>query len=284
MTNQRLRVTAVNSAPDSENRMHDDAVARTYGFAGGGLVPGVDIFGHLVQAVLLDEPDWMRAGNGGELRLLRPYFDGEEVLITRHNITRHNHEVWAGDRAVLRLSAPDLGPCPVNSMALPASRPEASQESLKIGTVLGSIRGVVIPESAARSLLELANEILMRNLLLKPWIHTGSRILWLEGATQVSGAARNGSEAQRNRQGGSAKTEENETTVPFCAGSSEPEEDGTNRRSIAARQVEVRGYIRNEWERKGHRFVTLDLSYVDAEDGTPVARVEHTAIWLYRRP
>jgi len=92
----------------------------------------------------------------------------------------------------------------------------------------------MVQTGSARELLELANEILMKSVVLKPWIHTGSRILWLEGAQQ-------------------------------------------------AQEVEVRGYVSAEWERKGHRLVTMDLSYLETDTGQPVARVEHTAIWLYRR-
>jgi hypothetical protein len=150
-----LRVTAVNTAVHSENRMHDDTVARSYGFAGGGLVPGVDVFGYMVEGLLRHDPGWMEAGSGGELRLLRPYFDGEEVVITLDGDC-----VWAGDRAVLRLAVPELGPCPAQRSPLPEPRPEASQSSLRPGTMLGSIRGSA---NSARDLLEMANEILMRN-------------------------------------------------------------------------------------------------------------------------
>ena len=38
------RVVAFNTAHDSENKIHDDATARRFGF-GGGLVPGVDVYG-----------------------------------------------------------------------------------------------------------------------------------------------------------------------------------------------------------------------------------------------
>ena len=38
------RVRAHNIAADSENKIHDDSVARQYGFA-GGLVPGVVVYG-----------------------------------------------------------------------------------------------------------------------------------------------------------------------------------------------------------------------------------------------
>jgi hypothetical protein len=37
---------ARNTATRSENKMHDDAVAASYGFA-GGLVPGVDVYAYL---------------------------------------------------------------------------------------------------------------------------------------------------------------------------------------------------------------------------------------------
>jgi hypothetical protein len=36
------RIEAFNTARESENKIHDDAVARRFGF-GGGLVPGVDV-------------------------------------------------------------------------------------------------------------------------------------------------------------------------------------------------------------------------------------------------
>ena len=36
------RVSAFNTAKQSENKMHDDVVAQRYGFS-GGLVPGVEV-------------------------------------------------------------------------------------------------------------------------------------------------------------------------------------------------------------------------------------------------
>src|SRR5690242_4845445 len=40
------RVKAFNTAHDSENKIHDDATAKRFGF-GGGLVPGVDVYGYM---------------------------------------------------------------------------------------------------------------------------------------------------------------------------------------------------------------------------------------------
>ena len=42
------RVEAFNTAKASENKIHDDAVARRFGF-GGGLVPGVDVYAYMAH-------------------------------------------------------------------------------------------------------------------------------------------------------------------------------------------------------------------------------------------
>ena len=42
------RVEAYNTAHFSENKIHDDEVARRYGFS-GGLVPGVDVMAYMMH-------------------------------------------------------------------------------------------------------------------------------------------------------------------------------------------------------------------------------------------
>src|SRR5579871_6445595 len=42
------RVEAYNTAKLSENKMHDDTVARKFGFS-GGLVPGVDVMAYMMH-------------------------------------------------------------------------------------------------------------------------------------------------------------------------------------------------------------------------------------------
>ncbi|HKA92367.1 MAG TPA: hypothetical protein VKE97_01090, partial [Acidimicrobiia bacterium] len=44
-------VRAYNAATASENKIHDDVVARTYGFE-GGLVPGVTVYAYLTHPVV----------------------------------------------------------------------------------------------------------------------------------------------------------------------------------------------------------------------------------------
>ena len=42
------RVEAFNTAKESDNKIHDDAVARRFGFT-GGLVPGVDVYAYMTH-------------------------------------------------------------------------------------------------------------------------------------------------------------------------------------------------------------------------------------------
>src|SRR5580704_558278 len=70
------RVSAYNTAKQSENKMHDDTVARRFGFS-GGLVPGVDVFAYMVH---LPVAKWGRAflEHGLiEARFVKPVYDGE---------------------------------------------------------------------------------------------------------------------------------------------------------------------------------------------------------------
>ena len=45
---ETYRVEAYNTAKQSENKMHDDTVARRFGFS-GGLVPGVDVLAYMMH-------------------------------------------------------------------------------------------------------------------------------------------------------------------------------------------------------------------------------------------
>jgi hypothetical protein len=51
------RVSAYNTSKHSENKMHDDTVAKRYGFI-GGLVPGVDVMAYMMH---LPVAKWGRA-------------------------------------------------------------------------------------------------------------------------------------------------------------------------------------------------------------------------------
>jgi len=255
-------VVALNTAYASENKMHDDAVARTFGFA-GGLVPGVDVFAYMTH---LPAERWGLAWlEQGAMsgRFHQPVYDGDTIVVE-----------WAGDGSSIELcdsrgelcasavaALPD-GPAPVPSAddvplaparASRAERPPASPETLAVGTVLGTLdfgfhadkagsylddvretlplyrdEGVAHPGWLLRS----ANLVLVEHVVLGPWIHVSS-------AVTHHGLVRDGA------------------------------------------HVETRARVRDLFERKGHRFVVLDVLIV--ADGRPVMRVDHTAIYQPRR-
>ena len=78
---EAYRVSAYNTAKHSENKMHDDTVARRFGFS-GGLVPGVDVMAYIMH---LPVKKWGRAFlERGliEARFVKPVYDGETADIT----------------------------------------------------------------------------------------------------------------------------------------------------------------------------------------------------------
>ena len=75
------RLEAFNTAKLSENKMHDDTVARKFGFS-GGLVPGVDVMAYMMH---LPVKKWGRAFLERGLidaRFVKPVYDGEIAEVT----------------------------------------------------------------------------------------------------------------------------------------------------------------------------------------------------------
>src|SRR5437763_5003532 len=75
------RVQAYNTAKQSENKMHDDTVAKRFGFS-GGLVPGVDVMAYMMH---LPVAKWGRVFLERGLidaRFVKPVYDGELTEVT----------------------------------------------------------------------------------------------------------------------------------------------------------------------------------------------------------
>src|SRR5215471_7933434 len=73
-------VEAFNASKESENKIHDDDVARRFGFR-GGLVPGVDVYAYMTH---LPARRWGRAWlerGTAECRLLKPVYDGDRAVV-----------------------------------------------------------------------------------------------------------------------------------------------------------------------------------------------------------
>ena len=263
------RVRARNTSADSENKIHDDATAASFGFR-GGLVPGVTVYAYMtVPIVERFGLDWLERGSM-QVKFHQPFYDGEEVLVRAEvdmsadpikvAITAEGKDGIACATALATvndrsewLGEPRLQDYPEAPLPLIEARPVPSRELLLPGAVLGTLtEPLSLPDTAmlARlderlpiysdapaiahpfTLLSLANQILVRNYKLGPWIHTASDLINWSGVR-----------------------------------------DGE--------RISVRGRIADCFERKGHEFVVLDLLLV-ANDGRVIQRVRHIAIYRPR--
>src|SRR6202051_402941 len=109
------RVSAHNTPKLSENKMHDDTVAKRFGFS-GGLVPGVDVMAYMMH---LPVKKWGRAFlERGliEARFIKPVYDGEIA-----NVSGEESD------GVLSIEVESRGQlCATGSATLPASAPSFS--------------------------------------------------------------------------------------------------------------------------------------------------------------
>jgi len=264
------RVRARNTATDSDNKIHDDSVAASYGFR-GGLVPGVTVYAYMtVPLVERFGLDWLERGSM-QVKFHQPFYDRDEVIVRAEEdpssdpikiaITaeRDGGVVCAtalatvNDRAAW-LGEPRLEAYPEIQLPAFETRPIPSRETIVPGSQLGTLKEVIqtpdlsllaslderLPiyfgtEAVAHpyTFLALANQILMANYRLGPWIHAASDLInW--------GAVHDGEE------------------------------------------ISVRGRIADRFERKGHEFVVLDVLVTAGADRI-VQQVRHTAIYRPRR-
>jgi acyl dehydratase len=252
---------ARNIATASENKIHDDEVARRFGFA-GGLVLGVEVYAYMTQAMLSRYGGaWLDHGTV-ECRFLKPVYDGQSVRVSMRDQegglvieAASEGELCAAATATLA-GGSGTAPTPdsIPYRAPDPDRPEANAGIFEPGTIFctapvrfdrpalaayleavsegGQIyatEGLVHPGM----ILRLANRALMDNVRLGPWIHAASRV-------RNFAAARLGEEL-------------------------------TMRTRIAA-----------NYESKGHAFV--ELSGIAVADGRrTLCEIHHTAIWRPRQ-
>ncbi len=264
-------VRAKNTAIDSDNKIHDDAVAARFGFR-GGLVPGVIIYAYMtVPLVERFAEEWLERGSM-QVKFHQPFYEGETVVVRTEvdddseptkiiiRAEREDGTVCATGLATVNDESKWLGDAAIEDFpehALPdfSRRPEAVRENFVAGVPLGSFTEKLDLKAAEANylqginerlaiyyganavahpgyLLGLANEILVRNFKLNPWIHVGSDLI-------NHSAARDGEE------------------------------------------LSIRGRIREVFERKGHELISMDLLLV-ADGKRIVQQVRHTAIYKLR--
>ncbi|HEY6271409.1 MAG TPA: hypothetical protein VIX19_05375 [Terriglobales bacterium] len=186
-----FRVNAHNSAVDSENKIHDDRIAVAYGFR-GGLVPGVTIYGYMIPPILEQlGQEWMEHG-GINVRFVAPCYEGETV-VTRCDgsvVTAEREDGFLYASGVVTMneskaSAPSDAEVwvravyPIHPLPETSHRPSASCETIVPGKLLGTLRRMLEAQDAAafpERLLYLANDILVQNFKMSPWLHAGSEV------------------------------------------------------------------------------------------------------------
>jgi acyl dehydratase len=254
-------VIAFNASRHSENKMHDDTVAKKYGFA-GGLVAGVEVFAYLGHAPV---EAWGRAfleHGCMEACFLKPVYDGEKATVTAAEsgngldlAIESRGFLCATGRATLPTEVPSVSMDDYREATpLPHdNRPAIGADSYPVGAWLGIRPNTVSKEIHAQylrdiheedsiyaregiihpgTLLRCANWALMQNVKLGPWIHVGSTLQQL--ATGSVGDT-----------------------------------------------LTLRAKVTANADRKGHKFVDLDALVV-ANGTKPLARILHTAIYAPR--
>ena len=211
---ETYRVEAYNTAKLSENKMHDDTVARRFGFS-GGLVPGVDVMAYMMH---LPVAQWGRAFlERGliEARFVKPVYDGEiaDIRGKENNgvisiEVESRGELCATGTASLPAAAPRFSIADYVEVAAVSERKPVSVTSYEAGQWLGSMPRTWAGEAADEYLNEVRerdpvyareglghpgllqrvmNKVLVDNAILGPWIHVGSKM-------QLLSAARRGDE------------------------------------------------------------------------------------------
>jgi acyl dehydratase len=256
---EAYRVQAYNTAKLSENKMHDDTVARRFGFS-GGLVPGVDVMAYMMH---LPVAKWGRAFlERGliEARFVKPVYDGEIAEVRSEESdgvlsieVESRGQLCATGSASLPALAPSVSISDFSEIAGVTERKPVNATSYELGKWLGTVPRAWAGEAAQEYLNDVRerdpiygreglghpgllqrvmNRVLVDNAILGPWIHVGSRM-------QLLSAARIGDE------------------------------------------LTARAKVTGNYEKKGHRFVELDALVV-ANGRTPLAHCQHIAIYQPR--
>ena len=197
-------LVAQNDAVESENKIHDDAVARKFGFA-GGLVPGVTVFGYLTWPAVAEwGKAWLESGRsppGSRRRsttatMSRSSASGRALPAASRPAPRGASVVRRGGGAcpIACRSRSPLADFPNDPIPPPDARPpaaprssapsrSASSSGTGTPTHAGDYLEIVSDDLAVYRdppvahpgwLLRAANYVLSRSVRLGPWIHVES--------------------------------------------------------------------------------------------------------------
>jgi hypothetical protein len=202
-------VVAKNYGADHANRIHSDDGAARYGFT-GALVPGVGLYAYLTRPVLETlGMGWLERG-AMSAKFIHPVYDGERVYVEsritaidpmglRLELFNRSGTLCATGAADIPSSLQRFDPEDYPHRPLPASGrlPRATIDNFRVGDHLGSLEFTLDWAGRMAKFLDdvveaspvyrgsdaachpafwiaQANEIVMQNMALGPWIHTAS--------------------------------------------------------------------------------------------------------------
>src|SRR6266436_4914508 len=142
---ETYRVQAYNTSKQSENKMHDDTVARRFGFS-GGLVPGVDVMAYMMHLPVAKwGRDFLERGLI-EARFIKPVYDGEPTDVTGEESNgmvaievESRGELCATGNASLPSAAPTFSLSDFVEVAAVGERKPVSAMSYALGKWLGAV-------------------------------------------------------------------------------------------------------------------------------------------------
>ena len=269
-------VTAHNASLHSDNKIHDDAVAKKYGFA-GGLVPGVTVYAYMVAplAEALGER-WLTTG-AATVTFVQPLYE-QQMAVSRATVLEVNSGE-SGDAVVFDIRAENAagercgtGTATVTSEPLggpvdvpdyvelnPAQprdpRPELRLETAPVGTALARL----VAPTTAEFARDYAQNVFDNNHLFTegsiwgpPLMHPG----WLL------------SECNRI-------FTQSYSFGPWIHTRSQIRYLGP---ALAGRTFTFHGRLSDVYERRQHHYAVLDIFCID-DQGQQVMQVQHTAIF-----
>jgi acyl dehydratase len=272
---------ARNTSAASENKIHEDSVARDYGFR-GGLVPGATTYAYLAS-YLTDQlgPGWAAQGTA-TVSLVRPVYEGDTIRIggvvveVEGNATRGRLTLECG------VDGPDGARCAPATATMswgetptPEPRPawadptltsrrpeERGPISAAIAPVGEPLPPVLWPADPAALAAYLA-DIEETNPLFRDGSPYGGALVHPGWYPNIANRVLSG----------------NFRLGPWIHTRSEIRH---LRPAIAGGVYRAYGQITAAFEKRGHEYVTADILIADMDD-QPVARLLHTAIVVVAR-
>jgi hypothetical protein len=257
------QVRTHNTHASSDNRMHSDDVAASYGFK-GALVPGVTVFSHMTQPLVAKHGAAWLARGAADVTFLKPAYDGDLLTVQGERAVDGKYALTCVNEAGVELArmTAELRETPPVIDARAALEPSPAREKQLVAWELMEV-GVPFPAiewnptradnvawcDDARDELPLyrtgetpllhpgfilrqANLVLRNRFTMPAWIHTGSRIKF-------------------------------------------------NSAAHAGDALEVRAVPEEKWRKSGHEFVRLYVCVRRAEQ--VLAEILHTAIFQPRK-